>query len=394
MEVLVDWARRTGARVCGHGAGCRGDRYAAFASVVDNDHEAIDAEGVLERLDAGVHVIARCGTGRDDVPAVADVIEAVDPTDVSLSTDDLSPRDLLSRGHMDDVVRRAIEAGLDPVDAVRMATVAPARHFDLARGTLAPGAVADVVVLEDLAAVSVGTVLADGEVVVESGEPLVGPRPHTYPESVRESVPLTVPGDAFAVAADAARDGTVRVIKYGNGFVTSSGTATPPREDGELLADGDAGVCKAALCSRHPRREASFTRFLTNFGLRAGAVATSITREVPGTVVVGADEGSMRRAAVRVGELGGGCILADGEEVVREVALPIGGVATNDPLPTVADRFDAVEQGLRRRGVEHDRPLLGVEALSFPGVPSLKLSFSGYADVLKRDVVGLALPGE
>jgi adenine deaminase len=395
VEALLERAATEGVRVCGHGAGCRGGRYAAFASVVDSDHEAIEPAGVRERLDAGVHVIGRCGTARDDVAAVAAVVRADGVADVSLSTDGLDLRDLRADGHVDRVVRRAIEAGIDPIDAIRMATVVPARHFRLGRrGTLAPGSVADVVVLDDLERVTVDTVVADGEVVVAGGEPRVGPRPHDYPADLVDAGAASLAPDRFAVPASRAVDGAVRAIGYTNGFYTPTETVSPARRDGRLEAAPERGVLKAALLCRRPDSERAdgFTGFLTGYGLADGAAATSVTRERPGVAVVGADDDAMYRAVERVVALGGGWVVADEGRIVAELPLPIGGVATDAPSAETAAALDAVERALRERGVAADRPLIGIESLSFPGVPELKLSFSGYADVAAGRIVGLEPP--
>lgn len=383
-EALYERAQELGKPVTGHAAGCRGEKLAAFASIIDNDHEAISAEGAVERAENGVHVVGRSGSVRDDIEALADATDRIDPAECSLSTDGVWPRDLAD-GHMNRVVRRAIESGIPPTEAIRMATLSPARHFGLSdRGSLAPGNVADVVVLSDLEDVRVETVVSGGEIVVRNGSATVGPRNREYPELFYDSVSLDLGSETFSVRAF---DEPARAITLESGLLTGETRVSPPVENGEFRADSGSDILKATLIDRRPDHNSAFTGFLTGFGLDSGAVAGSITWERPGVVVVGADETAMGRAAARVEEMGGGWAVAD-EEVVAELPLRVGGVCSDLDVEQTATLLGTIESALRSRGVGVENPLLALQTLSFPGVPSLKLSFSGYADVLNREIVG------
>lgn len=384
-EALYERAGELGKPVTGHAAGCRGEKLAAFASIVDDDHEAIGREGVIERAENGIHVVGRCGSIRDDIGALAEAADRIDPAECSLSTDGVWPRDLPD-GHMDRVVRRAIEEGIEPADAIRMATLSPARHFGLDdRGSLAPGNVADVVVLSDLEGVRVETVVSGGEVVVRNGSATVGPRNREYPSDFYDSVSIPTDPAEFSVAASGE---SVRAISLEGGLLTGETRVSPPVEDGEFRPDPDGDVLKIALLDRRRGHDGGFTGFLTGFGLESGAAATSLTWERPGVVVVGTDEIEMARAAARVEGMGGGWAVAD-DGIVAELPLRVGATCSDLDVEETATLLGTIESALRARGVGIDRPLLAVQTLSFPGVPSLKLSFSGYADVRARELVGL-----
>lgn len=391
-EALYDRARDLGKPVTGHGAGCRGAKLAAFASIVDNDHEAISADGVVARAENGIHVVGRYGSVRDDVDALAEAYDRIGDLDCSLSTDGMWPRDIVREGHMDAVVRRAIEAGIEPADAIRMVTFEPARQFGLAdRGSLAPGNVADVVLLSDVEDVTVRTVISGGEVVVRNGSATVGPRHREYPDRFYDAAEIRTDPERFVVPDS---EGPVRAIRYEGGLLSSETTVEPPRDDGGLRADPERDVLKAALLDRHPdasagANEDGFTGFLVGFGLE-GAAATSLTWERAGVLVVGTEEGAMARAAERVRELGGGWVVVDGGgEVTAELPLRIGATCSDLDVEETATLLGTVERALRAQGADVDRPLLALQTLSFTGVPTLKLSFSGYADVLNRKLVGL-----
>lgn len=399
VELLYDRARQEGKTVSGHAAGCTGRKLSAFASIIDDDHEAISGEGVVERVENGIHAIGRYGSIRDDMAAIGEAYPEVPTAELSLSSDGMWPRELVHEGYMDAVVRRAIEEGVEPVDAIRMATLNPARHFGLDRegvGSLSPGSVADVVLIDDLDTVNVTTVVSGGEVVYNKGESKAAPRTHEYPEHFYDSVNVSTDPGTFRVPAEVASDGTdapagaVRAIERRKGLLTGDTTVSPPVEGDELVADPASGILKAALLDRHPRGDGTgFTGFVTDFGLDRGAVATSVIWATPGVLAVGANDEALRTAVGHLVETGGGWAVVEDGDVIAELPAPVAGVCADLEVEETAKLYDAVEAALRRLGVDGDRPMLTLQTLTFHGVPELKLSFSGYVDVRNREIVGL-----
>ncbi|NHN48393.1 adenine deaminase [Halostella sp. JP-L12] len=408
-EEVYERARSLGKRVVGHGAGCSDEKLTAYAGVVDNDHEAIAADEILDRVERGIHPVGRTGSVRDDSDAFAEALRERD-FDASLSTDGVWPDALVEGEAMDGAVRRVIDAGVDPATALRTATLGPARHFGLDdRGAVAPGNAADLVILGDVETVAVDAVVAGGEVVVSDGEATVGPREHGYPAEYRDSVSVDAPPERFRVPAGAARDGAVRALEYRHGLITTE-TAVEPAVDGDALAAApDDDVAKAALLDRRPGVDDGFVGFLTGLGIEEGAAATTLTWEASAVAAVGVDDEAMAAAVDRVAEMGGGWAVVSGGEatpesrnaagaatgdVVAELPTPIAGFATDAPVAETATRLDDVRDALRSIGVGVERPLLAVQTLSFVGVPSLKLTARGYADIFDRSVVGLTPDAE
>lgn len=390
VDALYERAREEGKRISGHGTGCSGANLAAFASIVTNDHEAITGEQIVERVKNGIHAVGRYGSFRDDIPALAEAYSRLGPEELSLSTDWIWPAEIVEEGYMDAVIRRAIEEGVEPIHAVRMATLNPARQFGLdRRGSLSPGSVADMVILSDLNEVRVETVVSGGEIVVRTGESLVTPRSHEYPESFRESVAVELDEETFQVPEDVGKNGTVRAIQYEEGTVSSETTVSPRVEDGVFEADPEREVLKVSLLDRRSTgNRGGFTGFISGFDLTEGAIATSHTWQQAGVVIVGADDESMVRATEQVKEMGGGWVVM-GEDVFATYPTPIGGRCADLSVEESATQFDEVESVIREAGVSISNPTLTLQSLSFAGVPALRMGFSGYLDVFGQEVVGL-----
>jgi adenine deaminase len=397
IERLYERARDADARIVGHGAGCRGESLRAFATVVDNDHEPVSAEGIRERAENGIHAIARCGSVRDDLDALIEAFPDVDRGSVSLSTDGVWPADILEGFGMAEIVRRLIEAGVRPADAIDAASRNPAAHFGLTdRGVVEPGAAADLVIVDDLETMAVETVLADGAVVVADGAPTVEVGTDPYPDYVYDTVSVDVARDRFTAPLEATPDGRVRAMAVDRGLVTTETTVDPGVVDAEagsgrrLGPDPENDVLTATVLDRDPTtEERGFTGFLTGYGLESGAIATTDTWETPGLTAVAASSDDAVVAAEHVASMGGGYAVARDGDVVADLALPVAGTAAETTPEAFDAAFRGLEDALREAGVGLERPLLTLQTLTFPGVPALKLTPSGYADVLGRSLVGL-----
>lgn len=393
-QPLYDAATDRGMTISGHGAGVSGAKLQAFGSIVTDDHEAISAEGILDRLDAGIHPIGRYGSIRDDLDAFVEAASTVDSAELSLSTDGMWPQDLTETGHMDAVIRRVIEGGVDPIDAIAMATRTPARHFGLhGLGTLAPGTPADVVVLPAIDDPTPSLVVADGEVVVDEDGPRVAePTGFDFPTEMLSLPAMSVAASDFEIVDSDGIDGPVRAISLEGPLLTGETTVSPPRVDGDLEADTDADILKVSLFDRsQDGNRGGFTGFIQGFGLESGAVATTVTWETPGLLVVGASNEAMATAANHVLDMDGGWAVTAEGTVTADLPTPIGATCADLSTARTAVRYGDVQAAVDDLGAKSDRPLLRLQTLAFVGVPSLKLSFSGYADIRAGEIVGLAV---
>jgi adenine deaminase len=245
-------------------------------------------------------------------------------------------------------------------------------------------------VLDDLETVTVSTVLSDGEIVVENGTPLVEPRPHSYPDSFRDSITLTPAAEQFRVPTSVGTDGRVRAIHCEGGTISSATTVEPGIEDDQFVASPERDILKITLLDRSPRGSGrGFTGFLSGFGLSEGTVATSHTWQTPGIIVVGTDGDTMRRAVQDLAEMGGGWVVRDGDSVRVSLPTPIGARCAAMDVTESAAAFDNVTTTLRELGTTTDAPALILQSIPFTGIPALRMTFSGYADIFARETVGL-----
>lgn len=389
LDSLMDRAGEEDKVVTAHGAGCSGANLVALSGLVDNDHEALTGDQLVERVENGLHAICRSGTVRDDIGALPEALDRVDVADLSLCTDELPLEDLLEGVYMDGVLRRAIELGVDPIDAIHMVTRSPARHFGLDRGELAPGMRADVVLLSDLEEVAIETVVSGGTVTVEDGEAVVDPVERPYPDEFHGSVGGEIGEAHFRRAAPSS---PVRAIQYERELVTSEVHLDPPTASGWLAADPSRDVVMVSLLDRHvgPDHE-SFVGLVSGLGIETGAVATTQTWEVPGLLVVGVDAKAMVRAAERVVELEGGWAVANGSSIAADLRMDVGGYVSNQPPRETVRGFRAVTEALRGIGVSIDQPIYGISTLTFPGILALRIGHSGYMDIPGRQLVPLSV---
>jgi adenine deaminase len=388
---LIGHARALGKTVEGHAAGARGPRLVACAAAgVNSCHEPITATEALERLRLGMHVLIREGSVRRDLAAVLEVRRAgVSLRRAALASDGIWPPDLLARGYMDGIVQRAIDLGLPPVTAYQMASLNAAEHFGLdgELGGIAPGRWADFLVLPDLRTVRPEVVVARGRLVAREGRCLVpcpvvplptglyeGPRPGCLdPASLR----LAAPGSRARV----------RLIRIAGDIVTAEAEATLPVREGAVLADPASDLLLAVVCDRRTGGERGFG-VVQGFGLREGAVATTLSFDTADLVLVGTSREALAAAGRRAVELRGGFVVVDGRGDVRgELSLPLGGVAAAGSVAEVARALDGVVAALRALGCELAHPLLTLQTLTFSAIPALRLTTRGLLAVKGREYV-------
>lgn len=345
----------------------------------DSDHECSRLEEAAEKLARGMWIMIREGTSAHNL---ADLLPVVTPRTLRrclLVSDDRHPDDLAHEGHCDALLRRAVGLGLDPVSAVTMLTLNPARRFGLAgRGALAPGYAADLTVVEDLKDFPVRAVYKAGELVAVEGQCL-HPCDVVFPELARSSLHLpSLSEDSFAPRAVGPR---VRVIELKPGqIISDAGLEPTPTAGGRLAADPARDLALLAVVERHTASGRVGNGLVRGLGLKRGALASSVAHDSHNLIIAGADPASMLGAARHLAQVGGGLCVTLGDEVLACLELPLAGLMSDRPLPEVLDGL----AGLRRaaaRLTDHREPFMALSFLALPVIPHLKLTDLGLVDV-------------
>jgi len=382
---LIERARALGKTVEGHSAGAHGAKLNAFvAAGVGSCHEPITVREAVDLLRLGMCVLVREGSVRRDLQAVVAIRDAgVSLRRVALASDGISPPDLLAHGYVDAIVQKAIDLGIPPVTAYQMMSLNPAEHFGLDGdlGGLAPGRFADALLLPDLRTVRPEVVIARGRVVAREGRCLVAPSPATLPAGLYAGPRVgTITAAAFRLPA-AGPTARARVIRTEGQILTHEDEAWLPVRDGAVAADPAQDCLLAAVLNRRGAGLRALA-VVRGFGLREGALASTISFDTADLVAIGASAEALAAAVRRVVELDGGLVLVDGQGHVRaELALPVGGFASAAPVREVARGLAGLGDAARALGCGLANPLLPLETLTFQAIPALRLTARGLLHV-------------
>ncbi|MFZ0134253.1 MAG: adenine deaminase C-terminal domain-containing protein [Desulfobacterales bacterium] len=379
----------------GHTAGARGNKLAAYlAAGISSCHEPITAAEALERLRLGLHVMLREGSIRRDLDALAAIKDAgVDPRRLILVTDGLSPLDLIEKGGMDFVVRKAIERGFDPIVAVQMATLNVAEHFRLDGliGGIAPGRSADMLIVPDLKAFRPEIVISNGRVIAAHGRVRVDPRrPRFLPASL-SSVLLPeemTPAD-FQIMAPGTGSVKVRVIEMVTDLVTTECHLDLRPVENRLNADAERDLIKVAAIDRTHVPGKRFIGLLKGFGLKTGAMACSAAWDTSDIIVAGTTGHDMAAAVNRIRELQGGAVVAENGAVTAELPLPVFGLMSEESLERVAQKLAEVNAAANRLGCPFPDPLLTLVTLTGAAIPYLRICEEGLVNLKNGETMGL-----
>lgn len=377
--------------------------HAYVAGGAQDDHEGTRREDAVARIRQGMRVMLRYGSAWFDVAAGARAITelGLDTRNFLICTDDMHPGTLLKEGHMDRVLRHAIDCGLLPMQAIQMMTLNTAEHFGVSRdvGQIAPGRYADIVISADLAQFRAEQVFAAGELIARDGVCLVDAPQFAYPPEVRRSVHVgrTLQAADFGVAAptaagDSATANVIGVIE--NQAPTRHLRLSLPVQDGQVCIDRAQDVCHVALVERHRGTGAVVNGFVHGFGFdKACAIASTVAHDSHHMLIVGTDPSCMALAANALAERGGGMLVVR-EGVVRAcIEMPIAGLMSDQPAQIVAAQAEAVLAEYRACGCTLNNANMQLSLLALVVIPELRISDRGLVDVTTWSFVPVVEPG-
>lgn len=351
-------------------------------------HESTRAEDALAKMRLGMYAQLREGSAWHDLHEVAKAIteHRVDTRFACLISDDTHPHTLVEQGHLDHILRRALEEGIDPVTAIQMVTINTAQCFQMDHelGSIAPGKCADIVFLKDLAGMQVTRVLIDGEAVAENGRMTAEIPAYPYPDWARDTMHVggAVTAETFAVSSQGRERAEVRVIEVIPARVGSyERRAVLEARDGRLSADTGRDILKAAVLERHRKTGTVGRGFVKGFGIRSGAMASTVAHDAHNLLVVGADDGDMALAANTLIGCGGGMTVVRGGRVLGVVPLPVAGLMNADKTAEeMSAAVAALEKAWEEIGCEMVSPFMTMALLSLACLPEMRLTNRGLVD--------------
>jgi adenine deaminase len=357
------------------------DLNAYIAAGVYSDHECHDLNDAIAKLERGQFIMIREGTAAQNLEALMPLLCDKYSERCMFCSDDKHPSDLLEKGHIDYMVKKAIALGADPITAVKVACHNAARYFLLNnRGAIAPGYLGDFVIIDNFQDFNIEKVFKKGELLVEHGVLRDFPAPPIEPYLVERS------HNTFHVGKLTAEDFTERrprgIIGMVDGEITTVDAGYSDRIDVEY------DVLKIAVVERHKNTHHIGIGFLQGYGLKSGAVATSVSHDSHNIIVVGTSEADMAAAVNRVVELNGGIVVWDQGKPKAEVPLAIAGIMSDEPLVTVNEKLESAKEAAHALGVNPGiDPFMTLSFMALPVIPSLRITTRGVFDVTTQSYV-------
>lgn len=381
-------ARQAGKPMDGHAPGVSGrSLHAYLLPGISSDHECTSGADAMEKLAAGMHIMVREGSAARNLMDLLPIINNRTSHRMMWCTDDRNPVDLLSQGHIDSIVRKAVQEGLSPVIAIQMATLNPANYFGLTElGAIAPGKRADLVVFNNLKTLQVTQVYTKGLLAAENGT-LVTEMQSTATPPAPNSMHVAPGTIDFRVTARGPR---IRVMEIIPGqIITRSLVRNATIDGGEAIADPKNDLVKIAVVERHHCSGQIGLGFINGLGIRQGAIASTVAHDSHNIVVAGVNDTDMHLAVKILCEIGGGQVaIADGQ-ILAQVPLPIAGLMSDLPIVEVRDQLVQLHRAVNQMGSALPDPFMALSFMALPVIPELKITDKGLVDVTRFEIVPL-----
>jgi adenine deaminase len=388
---LIKSARAKGKIIVGHACELTERELNAYMAIgASSDHECSKAQEAFVKSRLGMHILVREGSAARDLESVIKAITEtrIDTRYFAFCTDEKDPIDLARNGHIDHCIRKAVRNGVDPITAVEMGTLNAAEYFrvDDMLGSISPGKIADILIVDDLPTFKVVTVIANGRVVCKNGEFTADIKTRSYPQFMKDTIKLRAPisPNDLQVAASTRSGGvTVRVIGAHDGtLISERQTATLQVVDGQVKPDPTRDILKIAVAERHRASGRVGIGFISGFGIRSGAVASSYNPVINNLLMVGTNDEDMCVAANSLVKSGGGFVFVRDGNIVETLDLPLMGILSDRRYEEVSQQLEQLHLVLSQEGCTLRAPFLTLGFMAMPyGIPSYKISEYGLVDV-------------
>ena len=390
----LELAKSKEKRIDGHAPFLSGKDLCAYVSSgVKSDHECTTPEEAIERIRLGMYVMIREGTAAKDLDALLPILKNCNTRKCIFVTDDRHPSDL--KEHINGMVRRAVEAGVDPIKAIQVASLNTAEYFGLQNlGAIAPGYKADLLVLPDLKTFKPDIVLKNGNIIAHNGK-LAVDIPENEALAVRNSVNVRwITPEDFKISVNEP-DGKIRVKALEvipHQLITKSVESEALVEDGNAISNIENDTLKICVIERHRATGNIGKGFVKGFNLKCGAIASTVAHDSHNMIVIGTNDADMYTAAVALIKCKGGKVVVKDGEIISELALPIAGLMSDKKFDYVVDKCEELNQAAFSIGCKLNDPFMTMGFLSLPVIPELKITDKGVFDTNKFDFIDILNP--
>lgn len=374
LEVFKDKVRD------GHAPGLTGKDLCAYVNAgIGSDHECTSLEEASEKLRLGMHIMIREGSAAKNLDTLLPVVNERNSRNCFFVTDDLEPKDIVEKGHLNYLIRTAIRKGLDPVTAIQMATINTATYFKLqSLGAVKPGYWADLLILEDIERITVERVYQAGRVVAERGS--------IAPDVIKgfsEDLPGSVNVDwgkigDLSVKAEGKRVNVIEVVQ--GQIFTRKVVVDALISDGLLVADPSRDILKIVVIERHRGSGAFAAGLIRGFGLQRGAISSTVAHDSHNIIAVGANDKDILVAAKEAAAMGGGMAVVENGHVIGRLALPIAGLMSDRNIGEVHHSLTEIDAAARKLGCTLENPFATLSFMALTPIPELKLTDQGLFD--------------
>ncbi|HBE79174.1 MAG TPA: adenine deaminase [Firmicutes bacterium] len=380
----------------GHAPALTGKELNAYCSAgIRSDHESTNPEEALAKLRCGLRVLMREGSASTDLLACLKIIteNGVDSRHCAMISDDIDALHMATLGHMDHKIKLAIAAGVDPVVAIQMSTLNPAESLkvDNLYGSITPGKFADIVITKALEHMDIQQVIAKGEIVFDGKKVALNSSAVACSGKLLNTVKLhskIAPGDLMITVKDQPKKARVRVIGASKtSLLTEAQEAELDVVDSVVIADTQRDILPIAVVERYGKSGHIGKAFISGFGLKKGAMATSVGHDHHNITVLGTNSADMAMAVNRIAELNGGVVVVADGQIKGEIPLPICGLLSDEPGEIVASKIDQLQKELRQLGCPMASPFMTLSFITLIFIPAYGISDQGLVDVYKMELV-------
>ncbi|MFA6435231.1 MAG: adenine deaminase [Elusimicrobiales bacterium] len=362
--------------------------YAYISAGIRSDHECTDVDEAREKLRAGMYIMIREGTAAKNLKGLLPLVNSENSRKFVFVTDDRHLEDIFRQGHIDYLVRTAIQLGVEPIRAIQMATINTAEYFGIKNlGAIVPGYHADMVVFDDLKKLKISKVFKDGRLVARNG--LIEPRViREYAGKARGTVNVRwIEHEDFALKAEGKYARVINIIP--NQIVTKASVEAVKQDGGYVSSDTDGDILKIAVIERHMASGRVALGLVRGFGLKKGAIASSVSHDSHNIVVIGTHDGDMYTAAVQVVKMQGGIVAALNGQVLEALPLPVAGLMSDRSAEFVREKQKRLNEIAKVLGSKLDDPFMAMSFLTLPPIPEIRITDRGIIDAVAFKVTPL-----